>query len=158
MRQHAYMRCRLHYVRRNRLVRSGRDMPIDVYLSGFNDLPQHYVRRCLDLSRFPDLPGQLQLRRQSDMRWIAYLHGHLDVSRYCVMRAASHVRWHGHMLGDTIVRGLGADLRRTIHMRGIDNLYRYQYMSGNGDVHRCRDMYSHQNLRADLDMSGQPDL
>lgn len=85
LRQHADMRCGLHNLRWHRLVRSGRDMPIDVYVSGLNHLPQYYVRRRLDLSRLPDLPGQLQLRRQPDVRGIDHLHRNVNVPRYCFM-------------------------------------------------------------------------
>jgi hypothetical protein len=136
----------------------GGHMSGNVHLSGFDDLPQPYVRWNLDLSRIPDMHRQLYMLRQFDLSESVHLHRILHVSRHEHVCGPAHVRRCPHMLGDDFVQWLGVNLRRPIHLCGIDYLFRYQYLPGYSDLSRRGHLHPLEDLRADLDLSGQPDL
>lgn len=106
------------------------------------------------MPRLPDLRRQLQLRGKPDVRDTVDLHGQSDLSRNSLMHASPYMCGNGNVSRNDIVQRDRIHMCRPIHVRRIDYVYGYQHLSGNGDMHwRCH-LYSHKNVRADLDLSG----
>ena len=97
------------------------------------------------MSRKPDLSWHAHLHRYRFMRWVA------DMRRAPHLRQCPNLRWHGLMQRDAYVRW-------PVYLCWLNYVSGCEYMSGHSDMLGIRHVYSHEDMRSDLDLPWQRDL
>lgn len=94
------------------------------------------------------------MRRLTDMCDAVDVHGQSDMPGNGVVYAAPHMRRNGDLPGHDVLRRLLIHMRWSVYLRRFDYVYRHQYLSGDGDLYWSGDVYTHQDMRADIHVSG----